>query len=312
MRRYLLATLLSLFIASPALGQGAAWTAAFEATPADGDLVSQGDDRIREFKTTVRENMTAEHDTSTLGGLAGSSRHHLGSARPFFQAAAPATLVHVDAGPAGPSNALDDSRLWIDTDDSQPYFWDDTPTTDIGTNFGGVAMWASLWPRTITTEDDATNANEDLNSLAVAVDVRAPITGLTLAVICPDDGRAYEIVVRADVRYAMATARHMGFWLIEDDGAAVDEDSVLVNTAGGNSSAGTATLSHTNTGCTNGTTYTYTVEFSADHITDADVNPNQANAYFNYNNGVFAAVTSTSRMTATLKPSYTSVVGVSY
>lgn len=52
-----------------------------EASPANTDLVGQGDDEIRSFKSNVRGGLAAEHDWPSSSGNAGA--HKLGSARVF-------------------------------------------------------------------------------------------------------------------------------------------------------------------------------------------------------------------------------------
>jgi len=53
-----------------------------EASPADTEVISLGDDRIKSLKTSVRIGLAAEHTWPSAGGDAGI--HLLGSARAFF------------------------------------------------------------------------------------------------------------------------------------------------------------------------------------------------------------------------------------
>ena len=51
------------------------WNAAFEALPADGDLVSQGADRIRDTKLAVRERLEKDHYLAIAGTDADHGEH---------------------------------------------------------------------------------------------------------------------------------------------------------------------------------------------------------------------------------------------
>ncbi len=90
-RYYILAVAAAAFMVVPA--NAIVWNAALEATPAAGDPVSQGDDRIRDAKAEIRFRMEVEHmigdgdDIDDDNGL-----HRLGSARCYMQNGAPTTL----------------------------------------------------------------------------------------------------------------------------------------------------------------------------------------------------------------------------
>jgi hypothetical protein len=101
------------------------WDTGYEADPDNLDLLSEGDDRIRELKTDVRQRADTEHDWGDgfVVGYDDSGRHTLGSAKPFYQAAAPATMPELDFQG---SNALDLGRMWIDYDAPYKlYIYDD-------------------------------------------------------------------------------------------------------------------------------------------------------------------------------------------
>jgi len=51
------------------------WNAAYEASPADGDLVSEGDDKIRNMKTDVRQRMANDHYMDIAGTDADHGQH---------------------------------------------------------------------------------------------------------------------------------------------------------------------------------------------------------------------------------------------
>lgn len=75
-----------------------------ETVPADGELISLGDDRLRSLKTSIRVGMAAEHIWPSAGGDAGI--HLLGSARAFY-------------GPqSNVSSSGTDGRLMVSSDHS--------------------------------------------------------------------------------------------------------------------------------------------------------------------------------------------------
>jgi len=294
----------ALLLALPMMGVVQTWDAAFELTPADGDLVSQGDDRIRDLKDTLAAEMETEHDFSTTCGACSGNdtgRHHLGSARPFFQAAAPANPnALVEADKAG-FRTLDDARLWVDTDDSQLYFWDDTPTTDLATNELGAAGWASVWPLQFTVEGEATNDDQR----GAVVRTREVITGVTAAIDVPDDGRSYEIVVTGLCSYSIDGGNMIGCWLVDDQDGDVDYKLAYSSDAG--TEAGELTLSYTSTAPTNGLTYTYTIEFACTVALSADcvVNPEEGLGNTPVTADAFDAEEAMSKVTAQLRPRHT-------
>lgn len=270
MRRLLLATLLALFVASPAFGQ-VVWNGAFEATPANGDLVSQGDDRIREFKVTASDALEVEHDIGPTGTDTG--RQIEGSARGYVQAAEPATLP---ANDRLASNALDDGRIYIDEDDSQPFFRDQSIATDIANNYGAAAAdWVSLWPRAWTTVSSGGVADEVPG--APTDDTRDTITGISAqSIIIPNDGRSYELRVKAVVKYQMDTAGHAGLWLEETAPGATDRDVAFITVVGAQENAGTVVLEYLLTNPVNGTTYTFDVDMASSTAASFFVNPTSA------------------------------------
>jgi hypothetical protein len=91
------------------------WNAAYEASPADTDSASEGAQRIRNLKTDIRERMEDEHDWGDIN-QSDTNVHVEGAARIFVQSAAPATT------PGGA--AIDDGRMWLDTDDDKLYVYD--------------------------------------------------------------------------------------------------------------------------------------------------------------------------------------------
>jgi hypothetical protein len=111
---------------------GLTWDASFEATPANTDLVSQGDDRIRELKVETAdraEKETCWGATGTGGCANDTGWHREGSARGFLETTAPTALKDLALTPLG---ANDDGRLWIDSDGAD----------NIGGNNDDGQLWA--------------------------------------------------------------------------------------------------------------------------------------------------------------------------
>ncbi len=100
-----------------------AWTAAYELDPTATDPVSQGDDHLRAVKTEVRDRAETEHQWGSGLGLVttDTGRHLFGSARVFFQTAAPPVtgavgdLCLTEADRDG-NRFCDAGRLWLDQD----------------------------------------------------------------------------------------------------------------------------------------------------------------------------------------------------
>lgn len=96
------------------------WNTPFEASPAGGDSPALGDDKIREFKEAFRERFEHEHKMDLGVGTASLDGWHIqGSAISYIQTDAPTTR------PDGSTalSALDNGRLWVDTDDNSFYFY---------------------------------------------------------------------------------------------------------------------------------------------------------------------------------------------
>ena len=101
------------------------------AAPANTDLVGQGDDQIRSFKSNVQGGLAAEHLWPSGGGLSGV--HALGSARVFV-------------GPASQVSSADTSgRLMFDSTNSKLHYVGVEGTAAIGGQTG-VSMSTLLPP----------------------------------------------------------------------------------------------------------------------------------------------------------------------
>ena len=103
----------------------ATWDATFEAAPDGGNPPSTLDDAIRAHKAAVEERMKNEHTTysgdSTSGTASVDWRHKKGSARAYYQSAAPTN----QPGTAGAAlGSGDDGRLFVDSDTNIGFVWD--------------------------------------------------------------------------------------------------------------------------------------------------------------------------------------------
>ena len=97
------------------------WNSAFNTNPDATDKVADGDDDILATRQAVNERARAALDWNTIdAGYTGTGRPLPGSARAFFQASDPTTMLAPDGtSPAtdrNGSSTLDDGRLLIRTD----------------------------------------------------------------------------------------------------------------------------------------------------------------------------------------------------
>jgi hypothetical protein len=137
------------------------WDATFETTPAGTDNIAQGDDRIRELKTANRERLEREHIGSTTDTQADHGWHREGSAMAYVDTAEPTTRPD---GTTALTAAIDEGRLWIDTDGgATPYYY----------TSGGA--WAKCFSSITDDGTDVTFGND------VTVTNDLTITGVTTA-----------------------------------------------------------------------------------------------------------------------------------
>lgn len=99
------------------------WDANFKSSPAGGDAPDTLDNTIRDTRAAVEERISNEHTnvvTGTGGSVAEDWLHKPGSAKAYYQAAAP-TLR-----PDGVTtlNSADAGRIWVDSDTNFVYAWD--------------------------------------------------------------------------------------------------------------------------------------------------------------------------------------------
>lgn len=270
------------------------WNAAWNADPTGGDQLSQGDNEILDTRNTVRAELKVEHDVgddTVDANYTDTGRHKSGSARSFFQAAAPTTLLDATAAGSWPPVApetdklgfstLDNGRLWVDFDDCQPYVREQEITganwTDQNTNYtpAGSAAWLSLWPCSWTDVHAATVDNERPG--APTNDTRDTITGMAAQSIdIPDDGRSYELVVRAVITYQLDAAGHGAFWLEETAPGASDRAMAFVTNIGAQENSGTIILEYLVSAPANGATYTFDVDFASSVAASFYANPTEA------------------------------------
>lgn len=95
------------------------WDTSYEASPAGGDSPTSGDDEMRSTKLAIRERAELEHIWGTGEASAGHGWHREGSAKAYFQDAAPTNR---------PDNATsltsdDAGRLWFDDNDSDRFYF---------------------------------------------------------------------------------------------------------------------------------------------------------------------------------------------
>jgi len=113
MKKLLLLTSFLLMVPGVALGQFTRnWNVAYEATPADTDLVSGGDDRIRDLKLDIRERMETQHYYGD--GTHDTAVHREGSAWALTHATdCTAVAITADHDDGRLCYEIDGGRMWI-------------------------------------------------------------------------------------------------------------------------------------------------------------------------------------------------------
>jgi hypothetical protein len=120
----------------------ASWNDTFNNSPSGAADPGEGDDRIRETRLEIDLRATQEHDWHDTAST-GTAIHKAGSARIYYQAAAP-TLRPDGVTVLG---ASDTGRLWIDSDDENLHYWDGTQWLDVDVS---VADTADIGTATVT------------------------------------------------------------------------------------------------------------------------------------------------------------------
>lgn len=117
------------------------WNAGFESSPVNTDPVGEGDDRIREVKEQVRDRL----ETELLVGSGGADNGRLqaGAARVFVATTAPTQIATPDAG-TSPSQALDDGRVWVNTNARNAAMVRSGGAWVPGEASNGVSVWGSV------------------------------------------------------------------------------------------------------------------------------------------------------------------------
>lgn len=220
------------------------WDLTYETNPAPGDVVSQGDDWIRQVKLDIRKRAEVEaHFGSVNGDDNGLLR--VGSARAFVQNAAPTVIEQADynntTGSSGTATLSDNAtnsspaekvglgRLWLDTDDNVLYVY----TT---------AGWVAVNNSPISSRVEfKTSTSNNFGSAAGSVEVETTTT----AVVAPLVGTCrmmVSVVLNGVVYGSPGTGNCQINCFIDEnkDGAGfvAAGSSVLVweGTAGGNNS----------------------------------------------------------------------------
>jgi hypothetical protein len=290
------------------------WTAAWEAIPAGGRNISLGNDDIIDFKQAVRTWGEVEADYGNLtAGYGDTGRLTQGGARAFFQVAAPATLLKPDGtghgGDRNGSAALDNGRIFVRHPDLEPWVREQAQVggawSDIVANHGGSAShWVSLWPRSFSYVD--TGSTDD-QQCAVA-ETREDVAGLSIAYSIPNDGRAYQAIVRAQCTYMVNGANAIGFWLLVDSGGgagATDRDMKFIY-HGTSLHVNSVSLAAIDSSAANGASCVAHVEFAGTTATSANcrINPTEGVAPFP-NLGVdFNGEVSSCRLQVEVRPRY--------
>jgi hypothetical protein len=192
----------------------------YEADPADGDAVGQGDDHFRAMKREIRDRVEVEHHFGSVVGD-DTGLHRLGSGRCFYQSAVPTALEVADhdndgLGPGDTTLANQDyqsqeikglGRCWVDSDTQTLYAYGTSEIEGSGATSGWFPVSAGKhnllyngsfeidngsgvpdgWTNDDLTPDGWTN--DDLTIVAGSVaDVSDDIYGLGFAFTGTGDG----------------------------------------------------------------------------------------------------------------------------
>jgi hypothetical protein len=153
--------------------------ATFEASPANSDQVSQGDDKIRELKENIRDRAEVEHLWGTISSGGDNGRSREGNARVFYDNSEPSALSNSVTDTAG-SAALDEGRLWRDADDGYLKVYSGSAWVNALTTLGGTIELLDT-PRFATVDgEDAFNP--------LAFHIRAISTDTSMDADCAASG----------------------------------------------------------------------------------------------------------------------------
>jgi hypothetical protein len=166
--------------------------------------------------------------------------------------------------------------IWWESDTGAMYMWDGSAWAQIGLR----ADWTELAEATAANQTGSTS--------------RVDTTGVTVSILCPNDGIDYEIKVEAEGTY-LADGSGVGFYLMED---AVDVDEKLAAPV----SSGSMTLRYRNASPTPATTYVYKLQHAMSAgSTSSRINPTEGTLGIGALPG---SSTSWSHIWATCKPRY--------
>lgn len=288
----------------PLVALGLSWDATFEATPANTDPLSEGDNRIRELKDEVRNRGEVElcWGTADASGCtaADNGRARLGSARVFVALTEPGGILGTDT--TG-SQARDNGRCWFDTngpDDSLGTEDDFTFSCFWNGAFHNIGIGAydfdELGDVTITTPASgqflAYDGSDWVNKAGIVTDIStASITtpvalaattptaislGTNPSVVVPAAGRFnIEVFVQGTV-CTDTSNRAWGMDLVMDPAGT---PSMVASTAGvlyTNYNSDSIYMHHFIENATNGNTYTFGLQGAANSGNDVFVPAAQA------------------------------------
>lgn len=142
-------------------------------TPADNATIGSIPGHIVDVKQQVATHLNTEHTDYVSGTNEGNSgvQHRLGSAMPYYQATAP--TVRPGDGTISLTAAVDDGRLWVDSDDNVLYVLvdGDEPTwetVEIAGGVGGADVVLLAGRSGGQTIEGGTDQNDDLKLQATA------------------------------------------------------------------------------------------------------------------------------------------------
>jgi hypothetical protein len=174
----------------------ATWNTAYEALPpGTTETGGLGDDRIRSWKAEIGDRFDQEHVWMSTSS-SGQTVHRKGSARAYYQAAAP--TLRPDAATA--LGTLDNGRLFVGSDTNDLYIW-------TGSAFAGVGGYAYVDQG---GGDRLLRKVVDIGTWQLSIDSDVAFNhGLTLSTI-----RRIEVIVQTDDGTKLDSIQGHGTFLI--------------------------------------------------------------------------------------------------
>lgn len=212
------------------------WDTAFELVPAGTDLLSGGDNAIRNLALATRERLEREHNFAVAGTQSKHGWHRAGSAVSFYQAAAPTNKIDPSATALDSDDA---GRLWVDSDTYALFVWDGSAWQGLTHELARVSIQGTL--ATGTNVVPRIVFPKACKILKVSAYCETAPTGASILIDINKNGNAAQSIFDGSTRITIAattyedseTSFHATYGaLAADDELTVDIDQVGSTVAG--------------------------------------------------------------------------------